>query len=658
MNAYRLFANSLFNLFSKLMLCFLVLIFALPTLAEDSDDPASRVARISYVQGSVSIQIANSDDWVEARINRPLTDKDQIWTDRGSRTELQVGMASMQLDQNTQLGILELSDNVLQLQLTQGVINVNVRGMDNDDTIEIDTPNASITIPEPGNYRIEVGDHDDLTIVQVRNGSADVAGERQHYSVRENEQLRLRGSDRLNAQFDDLNDPDDFDRWVASRNNRARNATAARYVDENVIGYEDLDDYGYWRWETGYGNVWYPSQVTHDWSPYRFGHWDWVAPWGWTWIDDAAWGFTPSHYGRWAEVHHRWCWVPGQREVRAVYAPALVAWVGSPGASVSINASGGSVGWIPLAPREIYRPYYKASNAYLARVNISNSLLKREEFDREYKHSNEGMFVNRGGASVVAAVTFTSAGNIHRNLLPIDAKRLSPFETINRFRPDRPALLGNTHVISRPAQVMEREVVVQRRPTPFIPHPELPTPHNIAVGGSLRMIEPTSPHHSMNEHRDEVRHENNSPENNNGNEHRTDRWGRGHDHLEDRSQHNDNDVNENQRREWRDNPSRDRHETLQPNTTQQRFAPPQQNNQQSPQPEHHRIGSWVHDEQQLRPPVQSRPSQAPIETPPASRADQNPAPSRPAPSPPAKTPPRNDQDIDQPNRSLNRREIR
>jgi hypothetical protein len=55
--------------------------------------------------------------------------------------------------------------------------------------------------------------------------------------------------------------------------------------------------------------------------------WRWVMPWGWSWVDDAAWGFAPSHYGRWASIPEtdsldpsapgpeRWGWVPGDRVV-------------------------------------------------------------------------------------------------------------------------------------------------------------------------------------------------------------------------------------------------------------------------------------------------------------------------------------------------------
>jgi len=39
---------------------------------------------------------------------------------------------------------------------------------------------------------------------------------------------------------------------------------------------------------------------SRDWAPYREGHWAWIEPWGWTWVDDASFGFVTSHYGRWA----------------------------------------------------------------------------------------------------------------------------------------------------------------------------------------------------------------------------------------------------------------------------------------------------------------------------------------------------------------------
>src|SRR5690606_5989093 len=122
---------------------------------------------------------------------------------------------------------------------------------------------------------------------------------------------------------------DEFESWANERDQRAERAQSARYVSNDVIGYEDLDDNGEWVSEPGYGHVWRPLHVASDWAPYRYGQWSWISPWGWTWIDDARWGFAPFHYGRWAQLRQRWYWVPGPRHLRPVYAPALVGWTGA-----------------------------------------------------------------------------------------------------------------------------------------------------------------------------------------------------------------------------------------------------------------------------------------------------------------------------------------
>ena len=147
-----------------------------------------------------------------------------------------------------------------------------------------------------------------------------------------------------------------------------------RYVSPDVVGYQDLDDYGVWYSDSNYGYIWVP-RVTRGWAPYQDGHWAWISPWGWTWVDEAPWGYAPFHYGRWVYARNRWGWVPGPIAVRPVYAPALVAFIGGPRFSVSValGGGGGHVGWFPLGPREVYVPAYRTSREYVNRVNVSNT---------------------------------------------------------------------------------------------------------------------------------------------------------------------------------------------------------------------------------------------------------------------------------------------
>jgi hypothetical protein len=164
---------------------------------------------------------------------------------------------------------------------------------------------------------------------------------------------------------------DAFGSWVIAQEQREERTASARYVSPEMTGAEDLDRYGAWERHPEYGTIWYPYTVSVGWAPYRYGRWVWVRPWGWTWVDDYPWGFAPFHYGRWVHYRGRWCWVPGTYVARPIYAPAMVAWVGGSHWGVSVNVGGPTVGWVPLAPREVFIPYYRSTPIYVDRVNVS-----------------------------------------------------------------------------------------------------------------------------------------------------------------------------------------------------------------------------------------------------------------------------------------------
>ena len=166
---------------------------------------------------------------------------------------------------------------------------------------------------------------------------------------------------------------DAFSGWVAERDRADDRSVSTRYVSPEMTGVEDLDRYGAWQQNPEYGALWVPRGVSAGWAPYTTGRWAWVAPWGWTWVDDAPWGFAPFHYGRWVYVGASWCWSPGTYVRRPVYAPALVAWIGGPRLQIGITVGGGpAVGWVPLAPREVYVPTYRVSPGYVRSVNVTH----------------------------------------------------------------------------------------------------------------------------------------------------------------------------------------------------------------------------------------------------------------------------------------------
>lgn len=260
-----------------------------------SADPPSRVARLGYLSGAVSFSPAGENDWVQAAINRPLTTGDRLWADAGGRAEIQLGGAMIGMNARTAVSVLNLDDRITQLQLTQGGLNVRVRRLQPGQTFEVATPNLALSLRQAGTYRIEVDPENDATTITVRSGQAEVFGDGFAHILDARRSYRFTGTDLRQEQ---MGTPrlDEFDDWANERDRLYDNSSSARYVSQDVVGYQDLDANGNWRVDATYGNVWFPARVSLGWAPYRDGHWSWIHPWGWTWVDDAPWGFAVSHY--------------------------------------------------------------------------------------------------------------------------------------------------------------------------------------------------------------------------------------------------------------------------------------------------------------------------------------------------------------------------
>lgn len=370
MNSGRVFRRMAFWVSSLVAL----LAFEAAFAQEPVVDPPGRVARLSLIEGEVSIAPTDSEEWAQAVLNRPLTSGDRLAVDGDGRAELQVGSASIHLDRDTSFGFIELDDDVMQMSLTEGAATIRVRRLAERETVQVETPNATVFLRHTGEYHLEIDSAADRTIVKARSGEAEVVGGSKTYRVRANEEGTFTGLSDLTAQIEPIAPRTAFEAWANDRDRRDERSVSSRYVSRDVIGYEDLDDDGEWIYEPSYGHVWRPLYVAHDWAPYRYGRWAWVGPWGWTWIDDARWGFAPFHYGRWAHVRDRWCWVPGPHHLRPIYAPALVGWVGGPSVSVSLSFGSG-IGWYPLGPREVYVPGYRHTPRYVRYVNESNTII-------------------------------------------------------------------------------------------------------------------------------------------------------------------------------------------------------------------------------------------------------------------------------------------
>jgi hypothetical protein len=419
------------------LLAGLLVVAAVPALA-DTGDPPSRVARLSFQSGTVSFRPGTVEEWAAASLNYPLTTGDHLWADASAEVEMHVGSTAIRMGSQTALAILNLDDQMGQFSLTQGVLEVHVRYLGDQEAFEIDTPNVAVSLLRPGDYRIDVDGDNNLTTVTVRGGEAEVTGGGAAFAVRAGESARISGVDTVSQEMGSAPPPDEFDGWCQMRDQRQDQSQSARYVSREVTGYEDLDQYGVWREVPPYGWVWAPVKIEAEWAPYRYGHWVWVDPWGWTWMDDAPWGFAPFHYGRWAYAGGGWVWVPGAVAARPVYAPALVAFVGFGGV--------GMAAWFPLGPGEVYRP------------------------GPNVRYLNQGVM---GAVTVVPRDTFVRARPIARTMMVAPQREVIEAQVVGSTAPMAPVResvlarpVGAAAVRTPPPRIADRSVFAKTAPPP------------------------------------------------------------------------------------------------------------------------------------------------------------------------------------------------
>jgi hypothetical protein len=442
-------------------------------------DPPGRVARLNYSVGSVSMQPGGEGDWAQAVSNRPLTTGDNLWADKDSRAELHVGSTAIRMDSETSVTFLDLDDHMTQLKLSQGSIVLRVRHLDDGDTMEVDTPNLAFDIQTTGEYRIDVNGDGNETDTTVWHGRGEATGGGASFVVVAGQRARFSGTDELDHEIGQIPGSDDFDNFSFDRDKREDGSESANYISPEMTGYEDLDDYGHWHYVADYGPVWTPSGIAADWAPYRVGHWVFIEPWGWTWVEDEPWGFAPFHYGRWAYVQSSWCWVPGPVVVRPVYAPALVAFVGGGGFSLSIGIGSGGVAWFPLGPREVFVPWYRSSRGYVNNVNVTNTRVNVTQVTNVYNVYNTHTtnvtritYVNQRGPAVTAVSheTFVNARPVARNFVRVDERQIvsAPVTARVDAQPVRASVMGAGAParFRPPAAVVNRQVIGTRTPAP------------------------------------------------------------------------------------------------------------------------------------------------------------------------------------------------
>ena len=446
---------------------------------DDSQDPSSRVARMQFMDGQVSIQPGGVNDWVAGTMNRPMTTGDNVWTDRDSKAELNVGTGVFRMGAETSLTLANVGDKVTQLQVHQGILNLRVRHLYDGETYEVDTPNMAFTVQKPGDYRFDVDPNADTTFVTVWKGEGNATGDGPSVEVRQGDRAKFSNGTSMAYKVDRAPGYDQFDQWAMARDQRMDNSQSARYVSPDVIGSSDLDDYGKWQHNDDYGNVWIPNNQNDDWQPYSNGNWTYQQPYGWTWVGYEPWGFAPYHYGRWVYGGWGWGWAPGPYAYWGApyYAPALVSWYGGWGGGFGIGVGfGGGWGWCPLGWGEVYHPWYRGGRNYFRNVNIRNTRITN--INNYYGRGYNGRAANYNRGLVYAKGDAVTHGmSIRNNRMSLNSTQRAqlmqhPVNTRNmstQLRPTQEARMGGARAISQrtaapPARATSRQTVSRLSP--------------------------------------------------------------------------------------------------------------------------------------------------------------------------------------------------
>jgi FecR protein len=426
-----------------------------PNASGDPDgqyEPGRAVARISILNGDVSVRRGDSGDVVAAALNAPLMADDRLLTGSSARAEVELDSANMiRIGPNAEVRFTAMDVKSFQIQVAAGTVTFRTLRA-TQALVEVDTPSVAVRPMRPGAYRVTV--HEDGTSeITVRSGEAEIDSPRGGERLEAGQTMDARGpASDPEFQVVQAAPLDPFDRWNDDRDRYIENSQSTRHVSPNISGAEDLDQNGQWVNDPNYGSVWQPT-VGPDWAPYQNGRWVWEDYYGWTWVSADPWGWAPYHYGRWFWGAGGWAWYPGPIFANPFWAPAYVGFFGfGGGLGVGVGFGFGGVGWVALAPFEVFHPWWGRGlyggfrggfvgnhTTIVNNVNVYNSFRNARVTGGAIGVSTAGF--GRGGQfSALNRSQLQSAGSVH-GVLPVapdrSSLRLSDRAVSGRVQPAR-----------------------------------------------------------------------------------------------------------------------------------------------------------------------------------------------------------------------------
>src|ERR1700740_1867877 len=246
----------------------------------------ARIIRLSLVQGDVRFTrdvkgdplTSDKATWEGATLNLPIRQGCVLATDHG-RAEVEFENGAMAfLAENTVLEFYDLSledgAKTTRLVLRQGTASFYVNPGSED---YFSVTGGDFTVEADGRAGFRLDNFDDGSVVDVSKGRVSVLRKNKATALVKGQSLSMRAGDKNSTEIARLPENDDFDRWVAGREDAVATATVAgqQYVSSSgyTSGVADLYTYGSWYSIGGYGNCWRPYGVGLGWSPFVGGDW-------------------------------------------------------------------------------------------------------------------------------------------------------------------------------------------------------------------------------------------------------------------------------------------------------------------------------------------------------------------------------------------------
>ena len=326
-----------------------------------ADTGHARIIRLSLVQGDVRFTrdvhgdplTSDKATWEGATLNLPIRQGYVLATDHG-RAEVEFENGAMAfLAENTVLEFYDLSledgAKTTRLVVRQGTASFYVNPGAGD---YFSVTGGDFTVEADGRAGFRLDNFDDGSVVDVTKGRVSVLRKNKTTALVKGQSLSMRAGDNNSTDIARLPENDDFDRWVAGREDAVATATnaAQQYVSSPYYtsGIADLYTYGSWYPIGGYGNCWRPYGVGLGWSPFAGGGWFMDPVYGSTFIGAQPWGWLPYHYGGWVfDPFFGWLWSPGFGFGFSGIAPFR------PVTGVFIRSKTGLLGLVPVHPLDV-----------------------------------------------------------------------------------------------------------------------------------------------------------------------------------------------------------------------------------------------------------------------------------------------------------------